>query len=406
MSTQSAFCGESAKISGFSAPELEFGCVETRNPTATFIPEWTLRSPVSTQYTIVDGGDEWRLHIIKISENSKISEKSKKSNGDELTLHLARKYWEFPINATTLAFTEDVIKDFAETSDEEDAIKIHCTKCDQLFFLHDEGMGGYATKESNSIFSLKPSAVETITFVGECVDASKAFCSVKQDYSSYGLALIEYPSSDGITEAAYLGVGSLMQGGFKRQIIYDRQNVKYYKQWIGTPTIIASNLQKSDLTFKTNDNNDGTLTICAYFGDLQVPFNINLFNQDPEGFFTKLGIPRPQTESQDGYNSNVLNMTDDGTVIVKKEYFVQPSQWDSNLVDIPLEYLNNYPIQNSSKNPSVPGKNDHRTRNIIIGCSAGIVFVVILVIAAVFVVRKKKNSLPLSTQELLTQSTF
>jgi type IV secretory pathway TrbD component len=128
------------------------------------------------------------------------------------------------------------------------------------------------------------------------------------------------------------------------------------------------------------DELEGITQISVQLGDIEIPFSAEKDSNDPDKFMNDLGILKPE----EGYNSEIVNFTGKGEVIVisrylKKETLVEGAGKE---VDLPEGYITGTKI--------VTVQHSDWLIWVVIGSVIGLVLLAVLVIT-IYCIKKKKR---------------
>jgi hypothetical protein len=87
-----------------------------------------------------------------------------------------------------------------------------------------------------------------------------------------------------------------------------------HKTWKG-PIVHAAVLHPGNLTIMIDEIED-SYEISMKLGEIEIPFSVEKYYNDPDGFYGDLGIVRPA----EGYSADIVNFTRDGDLVVASGY--------------------------------------------------------------------------------------
>jgi hypothetical protein len=325
--TSDGLCGSGVQITTKS--DSSVGCLESVVNEGVDNSGWTALSRSNGKAQILENlpknkatilGVGWRLHTFQVSSGS---------------FNLLPSIFTIPEDVVFVQLQQSSVESFAVAG-----VPIF-VKCDRAEWI--ERTCGIPTtvhkveRGIDGLFPINPCVDTDLLIAAVCHDSKTAFCqfTVKLDERT----LLQYENGSGVFEIHDNGsiTGGLLPG-ISRQIVGPRGPVQVYKDWTGLIQEVGFIKEAAKLIVKAEVDKE-KVTLSLKFGDLWIPFSAEKYYADPEGFFTRLGIAKPE----DGYCPEIVNFTEDGNVEVATDRIdleiVKSGINVENTIDLPKELV-------------------------------------------------------------------
>ena len=356
-STTDGLCGDGIQLDQAVG---RIGCLESlvddsTNKGWTILTDSGVLQSDSHSKTLEDGTGKWRLHVADVPAQS--------------TVKIVPSVVTFPAKVSSFYIDRTVLEAFVgETAPK---LRIDCQHCDTLRLTS----SGNAVKElergNDGLFSFIPDGVGDAVVVAVCESSKAAFCEFTETFVDEGLTLLKYQTAEGVKELDHSELAGKLLEGISRQVITNRTSAKLIKSWEGS--IEKVRITKPDmLTFVVDKKTRGISKISAELGDVAIPLSAEKYYEDPDTFFTSLGVVKPAG----GFTGDIVKFQGDGSVWVSNDAFSSATLESgaanvTYFLDVPESY--------------VTGQQYKVIKGLSGGAIAGIVIAVLVVCAGIAV---------------------
>lgn len=280
-----------------------FGCFE-KIPNNTVFQDFSgFSNPNFTiQHSIDFKEKNWRLHSFTIVNPPSINTPT--------TITLYENIIDFPLTSLSLTINLYVGQPY----------ELKCSRCDSLLISYNQSNETIELTEGKVVFIPKENIA---TLYAICQQKVSTFCNNSISVPNSSVVLFTYPLSDekqdGIYEIENSDNGPRLISGVQKQFISERSLISYYKTWEGE-IVRSSELEPSQIIVKyeleasadSGNQSSNKVLISAEFGNLQIPFNYHLLQQNVDLFLQLLYLTNQNSMTNDSF----INFNHDGTVSV------------------------------------------------------------------------------------------
>jgi hypothetical protein len=290
--TADGLCGSGVSITTGSATSV--ACLENCVNNGTDTAGWTAIFQSVGKSPVTISGVDWRLHTFQVPAGK---------------IDLLPSIFTMPEDSVFLQLPGSAIQPFAAVGL---AIFVRCYRAQRIELTCGIPSTAHLVERGeDGLFQVHPCVNTDLLITAVCNDSEAAFCQFTMTLEKR--TLLKYDSAGGVFEINNNNTtplpGALLPG-ISRQIVGPRGPVQAYKSWNGSIKQVAVIKNAANLTVKAKVMNGVKVELSLMFGDLSVPFSAEKYYNDPEQFYTALGIAKPW----DGYHAEIVNFTDSADV--------------------------------------------------------------------------------------------